>query len=93
MTPAKPIKNENMDHCKSIFVPWEKFLVIILSFVAIALTISFSFGSTTTNMKRDIEDNQKTLIDHDKRLKSLESYQDQLQSISNKLDTLLKRKQ
>lgn len=91
MTPPNKKKDENMEKCKSVFVPWEKFLAIILTFVAIALTISFSFGSTETNMKRDIEDNKKSIVNHEQRINKLEATQELLKEIKIGVDSILSR--
>ena len=94
MTPTKKQQEPHdgqVDECTNIFVSWSKFTTILLSFVVLALLISFSFGSTEVTIKRDIVDVRKNLSEQDARLQILEENQNQLELISKKIDQLLQR--
>lgn len=92
MTTKTTNKDGQVEECKNIFVSWSKFTTMILSFIALALLISFTFGATEVGIKKDISTANEKIINHESRLRVLEEQKIQLENISKKLDQLLQRK-
>lgn len=73
------------------YVTWSRFAAIIISLFIIALGISFSLGAAQSSLQKDIQINYKTLNQHEIRIKALEEQKEQLNSISDKIDLLIRR--
>ena len=73
------------------YVTWSRFAAIIISLFIVALGISFSLGAAQSSLQKDIQINYKTLDQHEIRIKALEEQKEQLNSISDKIDLLIRR--
>jgi len=73
------------------YVTWSRFAAIIISLFIVALGISFSLGAAQSSLQKDIQINYETLNQHEIRIKVLEEQKEQLNSISDKIDLLIRR--
>lgn len=73
------------------YVTWSRFAAIIISLFIVALGISFSLGAAQSSLQKDIQINYETLNQHEIRIKALEEQKEQLNSISDKIDLLIRR--